>query len=980
MEPDPWQRLQVLFASAQGLLGPEREAFLDRVESEDPDLAPQLRAMCAAVEDSRLEDPTHRPATLPVSPRIGAELGRIGPYRLQEVIGEGGMGVVYRAEQSEPLRRRVAVKIVKPGHDNANVLARFDSERQALAIMDHEAIAKVLDAGTTPDGRPYFAMEYVAGLPITEYCDREKLSTDQRLALFAEVCDGVQHAHQKGVIHRDLKPSNILVSTDGDRHRPKIIDFGIAKATGFQLTEKTLYTQRGQLVGTPEYMSPEQADPTALDIDTRTDVYSLGVLLYVLLVGRHPYRDQLTRSRDLLEVRRIILEQDAPRPSTLIRSGDATETLVQARRTEVGTLRRQLRGELDWIALKALEKDRNRRYPAASELAADVRRYLADSPIQARPPSFWYTARKTLRRHRNVLLPTVLFLVALFAGLGLATYRYVTVRAIALRSGETQRLEAFDAEVESLWPEIPENVRTMEAWLLRAKHETERLPALETELAQLRSKAEAYEVEREASSFLVQRLRDLREERQKLRETASTERRMTLSTEIASLEKRIGTEERYRFASEENQLHHQILSRLVDLLRSIRDVRIPAVESRVRVASSIRDRSIGQEVRWEAARRAIRSSDKYGGLDLPPQLGLLPLGVDPGSGLYEFLHVRSGASPIRDDGERAPFNGVKVGIVLVLIPGATAIIGAETPDVVFEDSADGVTVAAVQNRPFYRRRVGLEAGDVVMAIDGIVPEDAADARSRVSRWTSDQEIRLQIVRAGEPRTIEVRLLTIDPEATSYEGPCHEVAIEPFFISKYEMTQAQWSRFVGENPSNYADDREMIELDNPVERVSWYDAQVQLGRMMLRLPTEAEWEYAARAGSRTPWWTGADEHSLRGAANLRDLTFKRDSNYLGDVIEWLDDGALFHGVVGSWRANPWGLHDVHGNVWEWTATAAHQYDADQPFERDDPYAICRGGSFYSEFASLARSANRIVVTKDYRGWEYGLRPAKSIERP
>jgi non-specific serine/threonine protein kinase/serine/threonine-protein kinase len=322
----------------------------------------------------------------------------IGPYRLLMRVGEGGMGEVWLAEQTRPVRRQVALKVIKAGMDTAYVVTRFEAERQALAMMDHPAIAKVFDAGVTPKGRPYFVLEYVRGEPITTYCARQRLSTDDRLDLFLQVCDGVQHAHQKGIIHRDLKPSNILVTLLDGRPVPKIIDFGVAKAIAQPLTDRTLYTELGMLVGTPEYMSPEQAEMTGLDIDTRTDVYALGVILYELLTGVLPLDPKGLREKGLDEIRRTIREVDPPRPSvrlTMVKSTGSPSTPG----ADVTTLR-ELRGDLDWITMRALEKDRTRRYGSAAELATDVRRHLSHLPVVAGPPSTLYRTRKFVRRHR----------------------------------------------------------------------------------------------------------------------------------------------------------------------------------------------------------------------------------------------------------------------------------------------------------------------------------------------------------------------------------------------------------------------------------------------------------------------------------------------------------------------------------------------------------------------------------------------------
>lgn len=367
----------------------------------------------------------------------------IGPYHLLEKIGEGGMGEVWVAEQHRPLHRRVALKLIKAGMDTRQVMARFDSERQALALMDHPAIAKVFDAGETADGRPYFVMEYVQGIPITAHCDKLRLTTQERLDLFKRVCDGVQHAHQKAIIHRDLKPSNILVAIQDGAAVPKIIDFGVAKATAQGLTERTMYTELGMLIGTPEYMSPEQAEMTGQNVDTRTDVYSLGAILYELLVGALPFDPKELRRAGFDEIRRKIREEDPPKPSTKLSTmGEASTTQAQNRRTERPALIRQIRGDLDWITMKALEKDRTRRYGTPSEMAADIDRYLHHQPIVARPPSTVYKAKKFVRRHAfgvGVAGTIALLLVAFSVTTALQARRIARERDRANQEAEASR-------------------------------------------------------------------------------------------------------------------------------------------------------------------------------------------------------------------------------------------------------------------------------------------------------------------------------------------------------------------------------------------------------------------------------------------------------------------------------------------------------------------------------------------------------------
>ncbi len=352
-----------------------------------------------------------------------------GRYKLIEELGKGGMGSVFLADQVEPVKRRVALKIIKLGMDTREVVARFEAERQALAVMDHPHIAKVYDAGATETGRPYFVMEFVRGIPLTQYCDKNKLSTDERLELFIFICQAVQHAHQKGVIHRDLKPSNVLVTVQDGRPVPKIIDFGIAKAIDHRLTERTLFTELGQFIGTPEYMSPEQAEMSGLDIDTRSDIYSLGIMLYELLVGVLPFDPKALRAAAFGEIQRIIRETDPPKASTrLVGLGETRKTIADLRRTDPGALQRQLKGDLDWIIMRAMEKDRTRRYETANGLAMDIRRHMNDEPILAHPPRTAYKMAKFVRRHKVGFAAGAAVACALIVGLVLATSGLVRAR------------------------------------------------------------------------------------------------------------------------------------------------------------------------------------------------------------------------------------------------------------------------------------------------------------------------------------------------------------------------------------------------------------------------------------------------------------------------------------------------------------------------------------------------------------------------
>jgi serine/threonine protein kinase len=456
-DPSP---LEAIFFAALGKGSPGAcAAYLDEACAGDPDLRRRVEKMLAAQAQagSFLEQPAPNLVMTVDEQPAGEGAGTlIGPYKLLEQIGEGGFGIVFMAEQQRPVRRKVALKVLKPGMDTRQVVARFEAERQALALMDHPHIAQVFDGGETPAGRPYFVMELVRGVPITDFCDQKQLSVRGRLGLFVDVCQAVQHAHQKGVIHRDLKPGNVLVTLHDDRAVVKVIDFGIAKAMSQQLTEKTVFTNFAQMIGTPLYMSPEQAQMSGLDVDTRSDVYSLGVLLYELLTGTTPFDKGRLREAGYDEMRRIIREEEPPRPSTRLSTlGQAAATVSARRRSDSQKLCRLIRGELDWIVMKCLEKDRNQRYDSASALAADVQRYLHDEPVLACPPTLRYRLGKLLRKHRGTAAAVAAVWLVLVCGIAATAAAYFQADAAKRaeseqrRAAEQARDEARQAEAEA---------------------------------------------------------------------------------------------------------------------------------------------------------------------------------------------------------------------------------------------------------------------------------------------------------------------------------------------------------------------------------------------------------------------------------------------------------------------------------------------------------------------------------------------------
>jgi serine/threonine protein kinase len=498
---DRFQEASRIFLEARRLGLAGRDEWLDQACRGDPDLRACVEALLVAehrplpfaslaedlrcVQDQVLDDlaqksiPAGQVSTWRGSDEPASEaLSRIGPYKLLQKIGEGGFGTVYMAEQIEPVRRKVAVKILKPGMDTRQVIARFEAERQALAMMDHPNITRVLDAGATPTGRPFFVMELVNGIPITEYCDKQHLCTGDRIALFLPVCRAVQHAHQKGIIHRDLKPANILITLHDGKPVPKVIDFGIAKALSGRLTDKTLFTEFRQLLGTPMYMSPEQAEMSGLDVDTRADIYSLGVCLYEILTGLPPYDGKALRSAGFGEIQRILREVEPPTPSsryaTLIQSAGAASTsadppetptpaeIARHRCSEPAALARELKGEVDWIVMKCLEKDRTRRYESVGGLCEDLERYLRDEPVSAGPPSTFYRLGKFARRHRGLIGATAAVFLSLVAGLAFAAWGLVRAHEEMEDAKAARRLERGEVELEGPGADRGGDVRVQE--------------------------------------------------------------------------------------------------------------------------------------------------------------------------------------------------------------------------------------------------------------------------------------------------------------------------------------------------------------------------------------------------------------------------------------------------------------------------------------------------------------------------------------
>ncbi len=843
--PTRWSRVREVFEAAVEREGEERAHFLREATEDDPELLLEVERLIEADTGpvGRVDRASQRLGRglehLGAVVEVHSLLGRqVGAFTLERVLASGGMGTVFVATQERP-GRRVALKVMRQGLGSPSALRRFQYEAEILGSLTHPGIAQVYEAGSLTEGEgkaarevPWFAMEYIEGArTLLEYASDEGLSTLERVDLFARICDTVQHGHGRGIIHRDLKPGNLLVDRAG---HPKVIDFGVARAVGGGTPSDT--TLAGEIVGTLQYMSPEQmlGDPAL--IDTGCDVYALGVVLHELVCGRAPYD---LAGRSLPEVVRLVSSEAPTAPQDLA----------------------DIPRDLAWILSCAIERDRQRRYGSCAALAADLRRLATREPVEAGPPTRRYRLAKFIERNRaEVLLGTLVLFLAVGMPLFFAAGQARLSKSYA-RLADTLALEELRQAEDALWPARPAAVDGMRAWLARAGELLARLPEHERSLAEL----EALE--------------------DKAADTGTRWRRQVLEALVAALEG-LGS----------------------------RGGLLDGVRTGLEDAQTIEERSLREPAAaWRAAALRLAQDARFGpDSNLAPQLGLVPLGPDPDSGLEEFVHLPSGMPP-RRDADGALVLDAESGVVLVLLPGGEFQMGADP--------------------------------------------------------------------------------TLDPDADPDEGPRHRVEVAAFFASKYELTQAQWLRATGETPSFFSgamlaafDLYESQEpgLMHPVEQVDWARATQVMRRLGLALPTERQWEYAARAGTTGPYWSGATRASLQGRVNISDASAFDLGQDWPALFEWPEyvDGYPFHAPVGALPPNAFGLHEVLGNVSEWCANPVYVYDLD-PGDEWAQFAVApdsrahRGGSFYLG-ADEARVSKRGSFAQGSADLFLGLRPIRPLD--
>lgn len=993
------------------------------------------------------QDGAPRDATTPLVP--GAFRGmprRLADYTIIRELGRGGMGVVYEAEQ-ESLGRRVAVKVLPPSAVlDPQFLDRFRLEAQAAGRLEHPGIVPVYGTGEK-DGLHYYAMQFISGYgldrviaalgvapssgatpPTTASADAasdDRDPDDSLRSVVSQLRDGsvalpprssstttgpdprprdgsssvrprtsvtpffrnvasigyqvaraLAYAHGQGVLHRDIKPSNLLLDQTG---RVWITDFGLCKTEG-----SASLTAPGAFVGTLRYMAPEAMSGTS---DVRSDVYGLGVTLFELLTGRPAFDGD---DRALLVQR--VTSGEIPR---------------------CRSVRRDIPSDLDTIVAKAMSPDPKLRYPTAEALAQDLRAFLEDRPIAARASRLGYVLKLALRRHRGVAWSTGIGLLAVVILVAFFVVRLRDRHEDILRLADLKRLEDAVAQADELWPIEPERIPDFEAWIEDvARPLASRLDLHRTTLERLRENALPYTDEDLAydrrthplypqyklvldkiawDSEALDRRPPEDPDRQRLESNLEVNRERE-----ARLLEEISVRRSWRFEDDETQWWHDTLADLVRRLERFRDDdpyrgTLASVEARAELAARIERVSFSSEEAKEAWKRAIRAiavSPAYRGLQLDPQLGLLPLGENPRTGLWEFWHVASGERPEPNPDPEATSRWwvtPETGVVLVLIPEQSTFVGAERPRLGFIPSADsddprapGVGVDQVVAGTL-AERAGVLPGDRIVALSGRSIDRVSEIAPLIARSIAGDAIDFEVVRGDETLTLRgVFPEYTDPDANPNEGPIQPAKEPAYFMGMYEFTQGQWLRLTGTNPSQFGPGHvqagESVTLNHPVERVSFLDADEVLPRWGLEVPTENQWELAARGGTKTPWWCGADERTIQevGAGNLADeRSRRRRAPSTWEFESWADDNYVVHAPVGTFAPNPYGLHDVIGNVLEWTSTRFGS-------PRARPFHVTRGGC-YGDDAERARSSKRSGQDSDLRQESNGFRAMRPVIR-
>ncbi|MGE3172208.1 MAG: bifunctional serine/threonine-protein kinase/formylglycine-generating enzyme family protein [Planctomycetota bacterium] len=908
MDPRRFRRAWEIAAAALDLAPAQRAAHVADACADDAALRAEVESLLAHSGDATapatalavdaadaVEDAVADDGPLP---------GRIAGYAIVRKVGAGGMGVVYEAIQDAP-HRRVALKLTRPGHMTAELQRRFEFEVEVLAGLQHPGITQVFDAGTCDLGhgpQPFFAMEFVDGEPLDAHAARRALDIPQRVELLARVSDAVHHAHRMGVLHRDLKPDNVLVTADG---QPKVLDFGVARALGAGAPGLTRRTAAGRVVGTLAYMSPEQVQGDGTAMTAASDVWALGVIGYELLAGRAPFA---LPGDNLAAAARVLAEQE-PAP--------------------LGRHDRRLRGDLEVVIGTALQKEPLRRYASAAEFAADLRRVLACRAIVARAPSTLYQLSRFARRNRALTAALAALLLTVVAAFGWTLRQN---RALDRTGQELRRLaddhllQALDDEFPHLAAARPEDAAALAAWRDRARAVVARRPLHELSLQALRARALPYaDADRDRDRRRHGRWNEYQTVRHDLAAADDPTARAELQLRVAAIEADFAADRSWRFADPTDQWAHDTVEKVLERCAHFADPETgpyAKVGEWLEVVPHLRERMLGEDAAlWDAAIADIADPERcpaYGGLQLAPQLGLVPLGRDPRSGLWEFGHPQTGAVPTRDaDGDLVLADDF--GLVFVLVPAGRFAMGAVRPD--------------ADHPP------------------------------------------------GAPN--------VDPLAAANEAPVHPVELDAFFLSKYEMTKAQWQRFTGRRDgqlrgSPRAEDEQFTTRD-PIETVHWVRFDEAMRALGLTIPTEAQWEYAARAGTTAPYLGGDDPAALRGVGNLFDRRFMRALPLAesDEPLAWsFDDGATEVTAVGRYAPNAFGLHDVLGNVKE--LCLDHPVGYDQPTEPgtglrrggDPEFHGARGGSYNTPPREL-RVSMRWRVTRWTNVVSCGLRPARAL---